>query len=408
MQAPDHGDLYPGDVHPHCVCTVDPFTGEWTLGISASGPCEVCIEAQDDWNADLHATVLGALGIASMADLGTVKEVAEASAGVVVGTTGKRYRGEAPAFKEGNPGRLPNDPKARAKKITELELGELRAGLAQALGPGWKSWLAAVVAEEIDRRRRARASTREGDVTMANEEPKDVSTRGAQTVGPFSEPFGDLVVLRSAQVADAPVITDAGILTGYALTWGYDGDGFRFSKGNFTKSLRERAGKIPLKVERHTQSERTKGGAVMETVGFVKTGHEDDIGLFVECEFLNAPEAQKVRHHARAGGVKGLSAQSRPIHPDLIGGFIVCREAALEDILLTNAPADLHAEVLSVREADATAVAEPPAPPPAPPVVPAPAPAAPPAAPEPATAIDAEELIRIDATIALLELQHAS
>ncbi len=138
---------------------------------------------------------------------------------------------------------------------------------------------------------------------------------------------------------------EAGDLVGYAATWNYDKDGIKFIPGSFKKTIAERAGKIPLLV-RHDNN----GDSVMETVGWIINGVEDEKGLLISAKFINTPLAQRVREQARAQGIKCLSVHAKPIKYDNSNGVLMTKEAFLREVTLTNIPADVEADIVSVRE----------------------------------------------------------
>jgi len=150
------------------------------------------------------------------------------------------------------------------------------------------------------------------------------------------------------------VAADTGAITGYAVTWDFDGDGMRFTKGCFSKSIAGRTGKIPLLI-----GHAAGGSSIFETVGFLTELKEDDIGLLVTATFLDTERGQAARDQALKGGVKAMSLQARPIqHTREAGsGVLIVSEAALIEVTLTNTPMDIGATIVAVR-----AGGEPPAP----------------------------------------------
>jgi hypothetical protein len=72
----------------------------------------------------------------------------------------------------------------------------------------------------------------------------------------------------------------SGSISGYACTWKYDKDGMRFERGSFSKTISERKGKIPILVKSHSSD-------VLETVGFISSANEDEIGLYISADFLD-------------------------------------------------------------------------------------------------------------------------
>jgi len=155
------------------------------------------------------------------------------------------------------------------------------------------------------------------------------------------------LVQRTAVVAQPPKLTDTGHISGYCATWTYQADGIRFVPGCFDRSIAERSGKIPL-VTKHI----TQGGTIYETVGFVVSGENDNQGFHVEAVFLDTEAGQAARTLAAAGGVKFLSIGAKPITFERVNGIAVTTEAAIRDVVMTNDPADLEAEVTAAREAD--------------------------------------------------------
>lgn len=146
------------------------------------------------------------------------------------------------------------------------------------------------------------------------------------------------------------VFSETGEISGYAATWAFNKDGIQFERGSFAKTLTERAGKIPITV-RHTIT----GSNVLETVGFIIRGIEDEVGLLITGEFLNTPLAQEMRRRAKIGAIRGMSIFAPVLNYNLINGIKHATEAMLQDVCLTNTPLDANATVLASR-------AEPPAP----------------------------------------------
>lgn len=195
---------------------------------------------------------------------------------------------------------------------------------------------------------------------------------------------GTLFLERSAEVLDAPKMTKTGSLQGYACTWAYHEDGIQFVKGSFTKTLAERAGKIPVLV-RHEQN----GSSVLETVGFVTGGVEDDTGLLIDVTFLGTELAQTVRDQAILGGVRAMSINARSIQHTVTKDIIECKEASLLEVTLTNTPKDPAAEVLLVRDRAAPTPETPPKP----------------VVPDPVT-LAVADATRMDADLSLLGVQR--
>lgn len=139
-------------------------------------------------------------------------------------------------------------------------------------------------------------------------------------------------------------VGEKGSLEGYAVTWSFDGDGIRFQKGSFKKTIAERAGKIPLLVKHDSD-----GSSVFETVGWVKRGTPDDHGLLIEASFLDTDLAQNVRKRAKNGGVKSLSINAVSVKDEVKDDIIVSREAKLREVTLTNIPKDPESEITAVR-----------------------------------------------------------
>ncbi len=177
----------------------------------------------------------------------------------------------------------------------------------------------------------------------------DVITRAVDT-----DP--SVTVYRAVDVAGMEVAADTGSFTGYAMTWAYDKDGFRFEQGSLAKSIKDRAGKIPV-MTRHAKH----GGTVLETVGFLMDMTEDNVGLLVRGEFLDTELGQAARTLACAGGIKCMSTGTKPLRYDRVQRLVVVREAKLLEVTLTNIAEDPDAEILNVRTEDD---AGPPAPPP--------------------------------------------
>ncbi len=190
---------------------------------------------------------------------------------------------------------------------------------------------------------------------MPNYRKKPVVVRAVDTEAP-------LTVYRAVDVAGMEVAADTGSFTGYAMTWAYDKDGFRFEQGSLARSIKDRAGKIPVMI-RHAKH----GGTVLETVGFLMDLTEDNVGLLVRGDFLDTELGQAARDQARAGGIKCMSTGTKPLRYQRADRVVVVREAKLLEVTLTNIPEDPDAEIQTVRTEDA---ADPPAPPPPDPPVP--------------------------------------
>ncbi len=142
-------------------------------------------------------------------------------------------------------------------------------------------------------------------------------------------------------------VGEEGELEGYAVTWGFDGDGIRFTKGSFKKTVAERAGKIPLLVKHDSD-----GSSVFKTVGWVKEGEADDHGLVIRASFLDDSLSQNVRERAKNGGVKGLSINAVSVKDTMEDGVLVSKEAKLREVTLTNIPKDPESEITAVRSED--------------------------------------------------------
>lgn len=172
------------------------------------------------------------------------------------------------------------------------------------------------------------------------------------SAAPAPERSARALVLERAIAPALAIAADTGEISGYACTWAYNGDGYQFLRGAFKRSLAERAGKIPLLI-RHVKH----GTHVLETVGFIERGEEDETGLMIHAPLLDTELAQTVRRQALAGGVKSFSVKATPLQYDRDEhGVIVSREAKLVDVTLTNMPVDPGAEIMSIRSE------EPPAP----------------------------------------------
>ena len=161
----------------------------------------------------------------------------------------------------------------------------------------------------------------------------------AQIIPEAPEALPPVSVYRAVDVAEIAVAADTGAFTGYAMTWAYDEDGFRFEQGCLARSIADRAGKIPV-MTRHLKH----GGTVMETVGFLTDLTEDHIGLLVRGEFLDTELGQAARTQACAGGIKGMSTGTKPLRYQRANRTIVVREAKLLEVTLTNIPEDPGAE----------------------------------------------------------------
>lgn len=139
-------------------------------------------------------------------------------------------------------------------------------------------------------------------------------------------------------------VGEKGALEGYAVTWDFDEDGIRFTRGSFKKTIAERAGKIPLLVK-HDRD----GSAVFQTVGWVQEGTPDDHGLKIRATFLDDDLSQSVREKAKNGGVKGLSINALSVKDKPKDGVLVSTEAKLREVTLTNIPKDPNSEITAVR-----------------------------------------------------------
>ncbi len=170
-----------------------------------------------------------------------------------------------------------------------------------------------------------------------------------------------VTVYRAVDVAGMEVAADTGSFTGYAMTWAYDKDGVRFEQGSLARSIKDRAGKIPVMIV-HARD----GGTVMETVGFLAELTEDHVGLMVRGGFLSTDLGQAARAQAVADGIKFMSIGAKPLRYERAGRVLVVHEAKLLEVTLTNIPADPDAEILTVRTEDAAGTPAPP--PPEPPV----------------------------------------
>ncbi len=164
-----------------------------------------------------------------------------------------------------------------------------------------------------------------------------------------------MTVYRAVDVAGIEVAADTGSFTGYAMTWAYDEDGFRFEQGSLARSIKDREGKIPVMIRHHKQ-----GGTVLETVGFLTDMTEDHVGLLVRGEFLDTELGQVTRAQACAGGVKCMSTGTRPLRYQRAGRVIRVQEAKLLEVTLTNVPSDPGAEIQTVRTGDAAGTPAPP------------------------------------------------
>ena len=177
-----------------------------------------------------------------------------------------------------------------------------------------------------------------------NEVPVDNKLALALAAAAALEAMDDDPALVSRQ-AGSPTVSDSG-LTGYACTWEYAGDGIQFQRGSFAKTIAERAGKIPILVT-HDRN----GTSVLTNVGFITRAEEDEKGLLIYADWLSTPLAKETRAHALAGGITGMSCQAKPIKGTKDGaGVLQTTEAFLREVTLTNVPADINAEVVSVRE----------------------------------------------------------
>ena len=162
---------------------------------------------------------------------------------------------------------------------------------------------------------------------------------------PPAEPIAQNVTLsRAITVTDMEVAKDTGGITGYALTWDCNADGFQFSRGAFTKSIAERAGKIPLLISHNKGT-----GSVFETVGFLTELTEDEHGLLITAEFLDTPLGVATREQALAGGIKAMSIGAKPLKFTRDASLVLVSEAKLIEVTLTNVPVDTEADILSVR-----------------------------------------------------------
>ena len=175
-------------------------------------------------------------------------------------------------------------------------------------------------------------------------------------ISPAPDTLPPVTVYRAVDVAGIVVAADTGSFSGYAMTWAYDEDGFRFQQGSLARTIKDRQGKIPV-MTRHAKH----GGTVLETVGFLTDMREDNVGLFVCGEFVDTELGRTARDLARAGGIKCMSAGTRPLRYKREGRVVHVHEAKLLEVTLTNIPADPDAEVETVRTEEA---AGPPAPPP--------------------------------------------
>lgn len=167
---------------------------------------------------------------------------------------------------------------------------------------------------------------------------------------------GDAVVSRAVDMAQMKV--DAGTITGYALTWAFDADGYQFERGSFAKTIQERTGKIPLLIA-HAKKAVGRPTSVLETVGFLTALAEDDTGLLVTAPFLETELAQTTREQAMAGGIKSMSVGTRPLKYTQDGALVRVSEAKLIEVTLTNIPVDDDAEILTVRSEGAGAATAP-------------------------------------------------
>lgn len=147
------------------------------------------------------------------------------------------------------------------------------------------------------------------------------------------------------------IALDSGAVEGYAATWSYAGDGIKFLPGSFTKTLVERAGKIPLMV-RHISS----NGTLDEVVGAVMSGKQDDVGLYVTCEFMGDNKSQVAREYAVGKRARSFSIGARPVKYEMLNGIKLCSEAAIVDVILTDRPADKGAVVIAARSMEPTQV----------------------------------------------------
>jgi len=161
----------------------------------------------------------------------------------------------------------------------------------------------------------------------------------------IDETDGQIIALsRAIAITDMEVAKDTGGITGYALTWDCISDGFSFQKGCFSKSIAERAGKIPLMIVH-----ASNGASVFETVGFLTELVEDDHGLLIKAEFLDTSLAIAAREQALAGGIKAMSIGAKPLNFTRTANLVSVTEAKLIEVTLTNVPVDTDAEILSVR-----------------------------------------------------------
>lgn len=156
---------------------------------------------------------------------------------------------------------------------------------------------------------------------------------------------GPLLIERTVKGEPSITREGAGTITGYAFTWGFDKDGIRFLPGSFDKTLSERAGQIPLLIK-HSRD----GSAVLEAIGFVVRGEDDEKGLLVTAEFLDTELAQSVREVGLKGGIKAMSGNAKGIkYKRAKNGVAEVTEALLREVTVTNIPLDPDAKVHSVR-----------------------------------------------------------
>ena len=155
--------------------------------------------------------------------------------------------------------------------------------------------------------------------------------------------------LITREVAVSPL---NGGLVGYLVTWDFSDDGFKLMPGSTSKTLKERAGKIPVHLGHNSK------GNPLDAIAYVDRGYEDDIGALVQVGFLDTPNSQMVREAAQRGQIRSMSATFGVVKGiKREDGITEVQEAKILEACLTSLPADPKAAVLAVR--DATGVIEP-------------------------------------------------
>ncbi len=135
----------------------------------------------------------------------------------------------------------------------------------------------------------------------------------------------------------------AGTFHGYAATWHVDSAGERFVRGAFAKSIAERGNTIPVMI-RHFRD----GADIMEQVGVLTGAHEDEVGLAVSGKFLTDELSQSIRDKVLAG-VRGLSVGFRTLQERFAGKVREMTEALLDEVTITNKPANKLAVITGAK-----------------------------------------------------------